>query len=149
MYVKGEPERCLEMHRVCVHANENQVSEVFPDFNDKRCTSLQRRGIERSLTCSETVVPPVGLAEIRLEIVGGPRDDHDRRCDQGPDAEEHAEHQDDDAEPFQQARVRYFHGLCRLHPEDHRYPACEHRYAFVVVSSLRGITFRSVLCAFS
>lgn len=75
------------------------------------------------LTSSETVVPPVSPAEIRLEIVGGPADDDDGRRDQCPYAQEHAERQDDDAETLQQTRVRYFHGLRRLHSEDHGYPA--------------------------
>lgn len=44
-----------------------------------------------TLTGSETVVPPVSPAEIRLEIVGGARDDDDGRRDQCPYAQEHAE----------------------------------------------------------
>jgi len=77
----------------------------------------------KKLTSSETVVPPVSSAEIRLEIVGGSRDDDDGRRDQGPDAQEHTERQDDDAEALQQTRVRYFYGLRRLHSEDHGYSA--------------------------
>jgi len=68
------------------------------------------------------VVPPIGLAEIRFQVIGGPCDDDDGRRDQRPYAEKNAERQDDDAEPLQQARIRYFHGLCRLHSEDHGYP---------------------------
>lgn len=75
------------------------------------------------LTSGEAVVPPVSSAEIRFEIVGGPRDDHNGRCHQCPYAQEHAERQDDNAKPLQQARVRYFHGLRRFHSEDHGYPA--------------------------
>lgn len=57
------------------------------------------------------MVPPVSPAEIRFEIVSGARDDHDGRRDQCPYAQEHAERQDDDAEPLQQTRVCYFHGF--------------------------------------
>jgi len=52
------------------------------------------------LTSSEAMVPPVSSTKICFEIVSGPRDDHDGRCDQCPYAQEYAERQDDDAEPL-------------------------------------------------
>jgi len=81
-----------------------------------------QRYYRRVLTSSETVVPPIRLAEIRFQVIGGPCDDDDGRRNQRSYAKEHAERQDDDTEPLQQARVRYLHGLRRLHSEDHGYP---------------------------
>jgi len=104
-----------------------------------------QRYYRRVLTSSETVVPPIGLAEIRFQVIGSPCDDDDGRRNQRSYAKEHAERQDDDTEPLQQARVRYLHGLRRLHSEDHGYPENVTSFFFIRIHSFRLLTIHELL----
>lgn len=74
------------------------------------------------LTCSKAVIPPVRPAQISFQVVCSSSDYHHRRRDEGANAQEHAEYHHDDAQPLQQAAVRYFHRFRRLHSEYHGYP---------------------------
>lgn len=74
------------------------------------------------LTDAEGVVPPVGVAEVGLEVICGASDNDMRGRNQGADHQEYGKDRHDDAEPLQQVEVCDFYCLCRTHPEDHRYP---------------------------
>lgn len=74
------------------------------------------------LTYTERVVPPVGVAEVGLEVVGGAPYDNVRGRHEGADHEEHGEDRDYHTKPLEQVQVCDLDSLRRTHPEDHRYP---------------------------
>lgn len=132
------------MAQSCVYTTATQMQKVLESLRDGACSKgtnqclfislyhlcTHQQYCRAALTSSETVVPPISLAEICFQIVGGPCNDYNRRRDQCPYAEKHAERQDDDAEPFQQACVGYFHSFRRFHSEDYGYPANEYYLFF-------------------
>lgn len=77
------------------------------------------------LTRRERVIPPVGFAQERFEVVGGAANDYDRRGHQRPHQKCNPDEAAEQPQPLQEISVRDFDRFCRAHAKDDWYPAEE------------------------
>jgi len=84
------------------------------------------------LTRCECVVPPVGLAEKGLQVIGSAAHNYIRWRDEGPDQQTGSNRPTDDAQSLEQGCISDFHSLRRTNSENHRNPVGE-------ISEITGI----------
>lgn len=96
------------------------------------------------LTRGERVVPPVGLAEERLQVVGGASHHHVRRRDECPDQQAGSDGSANDAQSLEQGGIRDLHSLRRSNSENHRYPVVAKFYSNIQKNALHILTARSL-----
>lgn len=75
---------------------------------------------KKMITWGKWVVPPIGAAEVRFEVISGASCNDHWRGHQSTNHQKHAEYTHDHPQPLQKVHIRDSYGLCGPHVEYHR-----------------------------